>query len=90
MKRSIPRLILLLLFALPLGTQANDNFDILKKAKKIVFFGDSITYGGEYVVFFERWLPVNHPELSPGLPGTPRGSPGQSALLATPPDAAFQ
>ena len=49
---------------LHLGAQANDNFEILKKSKKIVFFGDSITYGGEYVVFFERWLTVNHPELS--------------------------
>ena len=65
MKLTMPRLILLILLALPLGTQANDNFEILKKAKKIVFFGDSITYGGEYVVFFERWLTVNHPELSP-------------------------
>ena len=53
MKLTMPRLIFLILLALPLGTQANDNFEILKKAKKIVFFGDSITYGGEYVVFFE-------------------------------------
>ena len=66
MKRLMPRLILLTLLALlPAGAQANDNFEILKNAKKLVFFGDSITYGGEYVVFFERWLTVNHPELSP-------------------------
>ena len=60
------RFLLLALTAfLPFGTQANENFAILKNAKKIVFFGDSITYGGEYVVFFERWLTVNHPELNP-------------------------
>ena len=61
------------LLALPAGARANENFEILKNARKIVFLGDSITYGGEYVVFFERWLTVNHPELSPevinqGLP----------------------
>ena len=66
MKPALTRFLLLTLLAfLPLGTQANDNFEILKNTKKIVFFGDSITYGGEYVVFFERWLTVNHPELSP-------------------------
>ena len=58
-------LLLTLLAFLPFGTQANENFEVLKRAKKIVFFGDSITYGGEYVVFFERWLTVNHPELNP-------------------------
>lgn len=58
-------LLLTLLAFLPFGAQANENFAILKSAKKIVFFGDSITYGGEYVVFFERWLTVNHPELNP-------------------------
>ncbi len=57
--------ILLSAFALTCSNvQANDNFEILKKSKKLVFFGDSITYGGEYVVLFERWLAVNHPELS--------------------------
>lgn len=58
-------LLLTLLAFLPFGAQANENFAILKSAKKIVFFGDSITYGGEYVLFFERWLTVNHPELNP-------------------------
>ncbi len=68
MKHTMLRLLLLTLLAfLPLGTQANDNFETLKNAKKIVFFGDSITYGGEYVVFFERWLRVNHPELNPEI-----------------------
>jgi lysophospholipase L1-like esterase len=46
------------------SVQANDNFKILKESRKLVFLGDSITYGGEYVVLFERWLKVNHPELS--------------------------
>ena len=66
MKHALPRLVLLTLLALtPAGTQANDNFEILKNTRKLVFLGDSITYGGEYVVFFERWLTVNHSELSP-------------------------
>ncbi len=57
--------ILLSAFALTCSNvQANDNFEILKESKKLVFFGDSITYGGEYVVLFERWLTVNHPDLS--------------------------
>ena len=58
-------LVLALLAFLPFVGQANENFNILKNAKKIVFLGDSITYGGEYVIFFERWLTVNHPELNP-------------------------
>ena len=58
-------LVLALLAFLPFVGQANENFNILKNTKKIVFLGDSITYGGEYVIFFERWLTVNHPELSP-------------------------
>ncbi len=41
----------------------NKNFQSLKSAESLLFLGDSITYGGEYVVFFERWLRVNHPEL---------------------------
>ena len=58
-------LVLAFLAFLPFVGQANENFNILKKTKNIVFLGDSITYGGEYVIFFERWLTVNHPELSP-------------------------
>ena len=65
MKKYVPQLILIFLLALPAWAQKNENFEVLKNAKKIVFFGDSITYGGEYVIFFERWLTVNHPELSP-------------------------
>ena len=58
-------LVLAFLAFLPFVGQANENFNILKNTKNIVFLGDSITYGGEYVIFFERWLTVNHPELSP-------------------------
>ena len=65
MKKYMTRLIFLILHSLPVGLQANENFNILKNANKIVFFGDSITYGGEYIVFFERWITVNHQELSP-------------------------
>ncbi len=46
--------------AVGLDPQANDNFEILKTTRKLVFLGDSITWGGEYIVFFERWLTVNH------------------------------
>ncbi|MFP6906096.1 MAG: hypothetical protein VCG02_12820, partial [Verrucomicrobiota bacterium] len=46
------------------AARANENFDLLKEARRVVFLGDSITYGGEYVVYFERWLTVNHPELT--------------------------
>lgn len=64
--RSLLILILpLLLSVKPLP--ANENFQSLKKAGNILFLGDSITYGGEYVVFFERWLRVNHPELNPEI-----------------------
>ena len=49
------------------NTRENENFEVLRHAGKILFLGDSITYGGEYVVFFERWLRVNHPELNPEI-----------------------
>jgi len=59
------RWIILCAVALPFfSVKANENLEILKDSKKLVFLGDSITYGGEYVVLFERWLLVNHPELS--------------------------
>jgi lysophospholipase L1-like esterase len=47
--------------------RADDAFEMLKDSQTIVFLGDSITYGGEYVVYFERWLTVNHPELAPRI-----------------------
>ncbi|MFP6872977.1 MAG: SGNH/GDSL hydrolase family protein [Verrucomicrobiales bacterium] len=66
MNTAMRGLLLLIMPALiPAGIQASEDFEILKNARKIVFLGDSITYGGEYVVFFERWLSVNHPELNP-------------------------
>lgn len=42
-------------------------------ARRIVFLGDSITYGGDFVDFFETWLRLAHPEsrteiLNLGLP----------------------
>ena len=43
----LSRWILFVLLVLPPEVRANENFEILKNAKKIVFFGDSITYGGE-------------------------------------------
>ena len=59
------RWIILCAVALPFfSVKANENLEVLKDSKKLVFLGDSITYGGEYVVLFERWLLVNHPELS--------------------------
>ena len=30
----------------------NKNFQLLKSAESLLFLGDSITYGGEYVAFF--------------------------------------
>ena len=54
-----------ILALIPFGARANDNFKLLQNVKTLVFLGDSITYGGEYIIFFERWLTVNHPELSP-------------------------
>ncbi len=42
-------------------------------AKRVVFLGDSITYGGEWVEFVETWLRLTHPDaevelLNLGLP----------------------
>ena len=31
-------------------------WDLLRSAKRVVFLGDSITYGGHYVALFENWL----------------------------------
>jgi lysophospholipase L1-like esterase len=46
---------------------------LLKESPRIVFLGDSITYAGEYVGFFEAWLLAQGPEAPPivinvGLP----------------------
>ena len=63
-KTVLSRWILPVLLAVPGPAEANENFELLKRARKLVFLGDSITWGGEYVVYFERWLTVNHPELN--------------------------
>ena len=33
----------------------------VEKAKRIVFLGDSITYGGHYVACIDAWLTMKHP-----------------------------
>ena len=40
-----------------------DRLDILRRAKRIVFLGDSITYAGHYVALFDAWLHAK--ELGP-------------------------
>ena len=48
------RWIILCAVALPFfSVKANENLEILKDSKKLVFLGDSITYGGEYVVLLK-------------------------------------
>lgn len=34
----------------------------VEKAKRIVFLGDSITYGGHYVTCLDAWLTMKHPD----------------------------
>jgi lysophospholipase L1-like esterase len=46
---------------------------LLQRARRIVFLGDSITYGGKYVVYVEAWLTAQRPDNPPlvinvGLP----------------------
>ena len=48
--------VLPVLLALPAGLRANENFEILKNARKIVFLGDSITYGGERTLAVRQQL----------------------------------
>jgi sialidase-1 len=50
-----------------------DHLELLRASKRIVFLGDSITYAGEYVAFFDTWLSTqnlpNHPVvIDAGLP----------------------
>jgi len=47
--------------------------DLVEQAQRIVFLGDSITYAGHYVVFFDTWLCTRNLESPPtvinvGLP----------------------
>ena len=42
---------------LPLGTaDASDRTELLRQSQGIIFLGDSITFGGHYVAFFDAWL----------------------------------
>ena len=36
--------------------RATDRMQLLRRSKRILFLGDSITYAGHYVVFFDAWL----------------------------------
>lgn len=52
---------------------AQEGKDLLSGARRIVFLGDSITYGGAYVAFFDAWLAASRPGethevLNLGLP----------------------
>ena len=47
--------------------------DLLRGSKRVVFLGDSITYAGHYVAFFETWLSTQKRDKTPvvidaGLP----------------------
>jgi lysophospholipase L1-like esterase len=35
---------------------AADRMDMLRQSQRVVFLGDSITFGGQYVAFFDAWL----------------------------------
>ncbi|MCA9196361.1 MAG: hypothetical protein KDA87_02445, partial [Planctomycetales bacterium] len=57
----------------PSQTSDAHPLDSLTKAKRIVFLGDSITYAGDYIGFWETWLAANvvssYPEIiNVGLP----------------------
>src|SRR5947207_1495161 len=49
------------------ATPAKGLIDQVLKARRIVFLGDSITYGGEYVEFFEAYLRMVYPTFSGDL-----------------------
>jgi lysophospholipase L1-like esterase len=38
------------------STAATHRMDLLRGAERVVFLGDSITYGGHYVAYFDAWL----------------------------------
>lgn len=62
-----------LLLSLALNCQAEDPKELIKKAKRIVVLGDSITYSGQYPAVLELWLATVRPEDRPwvvnvGLP----------------------
>ena len=55
------------------GANASSSFDLLRRCRRIVFLGDSITYAGHYITYFETWLSAQELEHTPvvidaGLP----------------------
>jgi lysophospholipase L1-like esterase len=64
---------LLLLLPLSIYTNAQADYKIPNNIKKILFLGNSITYGGHYVAYIEAFLTIQHPErayefINVGLP----------------------
>ena len=77
LKRSLLFFILLVLSSMAqAGTplpHMQDLPQLVRQAERIVFLGDSITYGGKYVVYFDVWLAAQRPEnpatvINVGLP----------------------
>ena len=55
--RSFTSVFFALSILLPLGTaDAADRTELLRQSQRIIFLGDSITFGGHYVAFFDAWL----------------------------------
>lgn len=55
------------------GATTSSRLDLLRRARRILFLGDSITYAGNYVAYFETWLSAQELDHSPvvidaGLP----------------------
>lgn len=46
---------------------ADDRLDLIRKSKRVVFLGDSITYAGGYVAFFDAWLLTQKLESRPTI-----------------------
>ncbi len=60
-------------FIFPNSINAQKPFYIPKKVKRILFLGNSITYSGKYVAYFEAYLTAKHPKtqyeiINVGLP----------------------
>lgn len=55
------RVLFLTWFAFP-ATGTADPLPAVDKAKRLLFLGDSITYGGRYVTCVEAWLTIKHPD----------------------------
>ncbi len=57
----------------PSVANGSQRMDLLRKSPRIIFLGDSITYAGQYVAFFDAWLLTQHVNPAPmvinvGLP----------------------